>query len=165
MKGYAPPWAMPGDPMARIYLTANAGYWLARGDDRGEAARRAAMMLEAHADSTGSLSSFPHAHWMAAGCLYATNHEVVAELIMSHIVGTMIETLPASNLAWLLVTLLPVGVPRAAPIIASALEYLREAQQPDGRWISEDGPQRDVHATLEALRGLKLAGSSVPAVD
>jgi hypothetical protein len=33
----APPWARPGDPEARFYLTANAGFWLAVAS--GEAAR------------------------------------------------------------------------------------------------------------------------------
>lgn len=118
--------------------------------------------MEEHVDNSGGLSSFPHAHWLATGCLYATNREVVAELIMSHMARTMIDSLPASNLAWLLVTLLPVGVPVQVPIIASALQRLSKVQQPDGRWGSEDGSRRDVHATLEALRGLKMAGSWVP---
>ena len=32
------------------------------------------------------------------------------------------------------------------------------AQSPDGRWPSEDGPERDAHSTLEALRALRLCG-------
>jgi hypothetical protein len=39
------------------------------------------------------------------------------------------------------------------------LDYRQGAEpppEPDGRWSSQDGPQRDVHTTMEALRVLAL---------
>lgn len=45
----------------------------------------------------------------------------------------------------------------AIAFVRSAGDLVEQAlQEPDGRWSSEDGPQRDVHTTLEALRVLDL---------
>jgi hypothetical protein len=155
----APPWAVPGDPAARVYLTANAGYWMARLAGASRCTDRAVAVLHEHLDQYGKLPTFPHAHWLAAGCLYAANQHAIAESIMGYLERAMIDSLPASNLGWLSITLLGAGVPPAQPLIARASTRLREMQQPDGRWLSEDGSSRDVHATLEALRALRLSGA------
>ena len=50
------------------------------------------------------------------------------------------------------------GVPAAHPLLQRATPALAAAQQPDGRWVSEDGPKFDLHVTLEAIRALRLCG-------
>lgn len=85
-------------------------------------------MLREHISETGALASYPHAHWPAAACLYATGHEAIAELIVNHVGVTMVDALPASNLGWLLVTLLPVGLSAHAPVVHKAVERLSETQ-------------------------------------
>jgi hypothetical protein len=67
-----------------------------------------------------------------------------------------LEGLPASSLSWLLSTLLLAGVPSDHRLVEAAATRLLALQESDGRWSSEDGPQRDVHTTLEALRVLDL---------
>jgi hypothetical protein len=42
--------------------------------------------------------------------------------------------------------------------MAQAAALLARRQEADGRWPSEDGPARDVHATVEALRALRPGG-------
>lgn len=64
--------------------------------------------------------------------------------------------LPASSLAWLISTLLLAGAPSDHPLVEQAAVHLELLQEPNGRWSSEDGPTRDVHTTLEALRALTL---------
>lgn len=58
------------------------------------------------------------------------------------------------NLAWLMTSLLIVGVSPDHPLIQVARQYLEDQQQEDGRWASEDGPDWDLHSTLEAVRAL-----------
>ncbi|GHO61348.1 hypothetical protein KSC_002400 [Ktedonobacter sp. SOSP1-52] len=64
--------------------------------------------------------------------------------------------LPASNLAWLLSTLLLAGMPFDHCVIEHAVSRSEQQQEPDGRWSSEDGSARDIHTTLEAMRVLRL---------
>ena len=47
-------------------------------------------------------------------------------------------------------------LPAGHELIQQSLPVIRNSQQPDGRWASEDGLARDVHATLEALHVLTL---------
>lgn len=42
--------------------------------------------------------------------------------------------------------------------MAQAAALLARRQEADGRWSSEDGPARDVHATLVALRAPRRGG-------
>ncbi|HZU11818.1 MAG TPA: prenyltransferase/squalene oxidase repeat-containing protein [Chloroflexota bacterium] len=161
----APPWAQPGDPAARLYLTANCGYWLAILESETEAAGRAARFLAGHLGDDGSLPTFPHSHWLAAGLWYRTGETAAAEAVLGHLTRCL-SRLAASNLGWLVVTLQGVGLPAGHPLLRQATDRLAAEQQPDGRWVSEDGPERDVHATLEALRAIRGGmTTSVPDID
>ena len=71
VRDQAPPWATPGDLAARLYLTANCGWWLINGMAHGERgyedeAARAGAYLEGHQAEDGSLPSFLQTHWLAA---------------------------------------------------------------------------------------------------
>lgn len=150
-----PPWAVPGDLAARLYLTANCGFWLAALADPSEHARLAAGYLQRYLDEGGQLPTFVHAQWLAAGLWYCLRDQEEANRVFSSL-AERLTNFPASNLAWLLSTLLLAGVPADHLLIEGAAERLAWQQEPDGRWASEDGPARDVHTTLEAMRVLHL---------
>lgn len=152
----APPWAMPGDLAARLYLTANCSYWLARLLPREEAARRGADTLDASLDESGQMPTFLHAHWLAAGAWYRLGQRDLAERVLASLSDHLDETTPASSLSWLITCLRAVDVPADHPAILKALSLLKAGQRADGGWTSEDGPVADVHATLEALRAFFL---------
>jgi len=158
----APPWAKPGELHARLYLTANAGLWLAvlsAGAADAAAANRAAAYLAAHVSTDGRFASFLHTHWLA-GCLFwRVGDEDLARSVFDCIHGRL-QDLAASNLAWLGVSLFTAGVPREHALARAAAEVLQHEQQPYGRWVSEDGPQNDVHTTLEALHVLLWQATS-----
>jgi squalene cyclase len=66
----APPWARPGDQAARLYLTANCGFWLSVIEPDGSKAKRAADFLLPHLNLDGQLPSFLQTHWLAGGLSY-----------------------------------------------------------------------------------------------
>lgn len=152
----APPWAAPGNLAARLYLTANCGFWLATSIEGRINADQAADYLQNHLDSDGQLPTFLHAHWLAGGLWYSLDRKE-AKRVFNYL-ERHLPVLPASNLAWLLSTLLLAGVQPSESIIKQAASLLEQLQKQDGRWTSEDGPERDVHATLEALHILHLCG-------
>jgi len=152
----APRWVRPGDVAARLYLTANCGFWLAMLGEQGSA-NRAAAYLQARLDENGHMPSFPHTHWLAAGLWYRLNWQEPAERIARYL-GQQLTELTASNLAWLIITLRCAGVPARHTVVDQAASLLEQSQHQDGRWPSEDGADWDVHATLEALRAMRLCG-------
>lgn len=151
---FAPPWAIPGNQAARLYLTANCGFWLAVWAEAHTHASRAADYLQQYLGDDGQLPTFLHAHWLAAGLLYRLGGQE-AKRVFTYL-ERQLPVLAASNLAWLLSTLLLAGTPSEF-IIKQAASLLEQQQEQDGRWPSEDGPERDVHATLEALHVLRLS--------
>jgi hypothetical protein len=86
---------------------------------------------------------------------YVTGERDVAERLMDYL-RTRLNDMPASSLAWLITTLHTAGVPADHPLIREAATLLEGQQQEDGRWASEDGPERDAHTTVEAVRALTL---------
>ena len=153
----APAWARPGELGARLYLTANCGFWLAVLEGTSDGAVRAAHYLQVHLDDKGQLPSFPHTHWLAGGLWHHLGQQEPFERVSSYL-NTILHVLNASNLAWLIVSWLIVQIPASHPLLNRAALLLERGQGQDGRWPSEDGPQRDVHSTLEAVRALRWCG-------
>lgn len=153
----APPWTRPGDLAAGLYLTANCGFWLAVLAPGGPGAQRAGDLLAARLDDAGRLPTFLHAHWLASGLWQRLGRPDLAERTCRYLTGR-VPDMPASSLAWLITALSLGGLPAGDTRVQQAAERLAGLQQPDGRWASEDGAERDVHASLEALRALRLAG-------
>ncbi len=154
---FAPPWAKPGDLSARLYLTANCGLWLALFGNSEPGAGKAAGYLQAYLDEDGHLPGFMHTHWLAAGLWHRLNRQEPAERVFGYL-SRRINDLALSNLAWLITTVCAAGVKPEHPLIHNAASILEQSQQEDGRWPSEDGAEQDVHATVEALRALRLCG-------
>ncbi len=150
----APPWARPGDQAATLYLTANCGFWLAVFALDNPGARRAAGYLLSCLDDQGGLPSYLHTHWLAAGLWYRVGAARAFKLV-TDLLARRLPDLTAGNLAWLLTTLRTANVPADLPLVKHARLALTAMQQADGRWVSDDGPDRDVHTTLEALWALQ----------
>ncbi len=156
----APRWARPGALAPCLYLTANCGWWLASATLRGifvttdEGAQRAGDYLERHLAQDGSLPSFLHAHWLAAGLWIRLGRNDLGNRMLDYLATHMSDSVPASSLAWMLTTLAGLGTFHEHPLIQKATALLISEQRADGSWASEDGPDRDPYVTVEALRGL-----------
>ncbi|MBN2390877.1 MAG: terpene cyclase/mutase family protein [Anaerolineae bacterium] len=156
----APPWAKPGDLSARLYLTANCGLWLAIWRSPDHRAVEAADYLRLYLDQDGHLPGFLHTQWLAAGLWYKLGRHELSELVFKHL-SENTNTLATSNLSWLIISVYLAGVSTDHPLVSKAVSLLEQSQHEDGRWSSEDGPNQDVHATLEALYALALCGRVV----
>jgi hypothetical protein len=160
LSSVAPAWAVPGSREARLYLTANSGYWLARlspasmGSLR-ESAGRAARYLVTYLAGRDRLPSFLQADWLAAGLWQFLGRADLANRAYTFLESRVPE-MPASNLAWLIVALRGAGVATSHALLAAAGARLAELQAADGHWPGEDGPNGDVNVTLDALYALKL---------
>lgn len=157
LAGVAPPWARPGDQAARLYLTANCGFWLAHSGLMPSAAAAAAVYLGDQLDDEGRLPSFMQSQWLAAALWQLTGNQTMAERSLAYL-QTRLGELPAANLAWLLVALRLGGVPAEHPVVVAAAEQLERLSLDSGVWPGEEGLDNGVHVTLEALRALALCG-------
>jgi hypothetical protein len=155
VRDLAPAWAKPGNLAAQLYLTANCGFWLTTLSQTQASARLAASSVHSFLPSDGHLPTFLHAHWLAAGLFSRVQQIEPAERLIAYL-ATRLSDLSASSLAWLMITLRLANWPATTPLIVQAATLLNQQQQPTGNWQSEDGPKRDVHATLEALRAFML---------
>lgn len=151
----APPWAKPGDLAAQLYLTANCGFWLASLSQTQASAQLAAGYVRSFLPPDGHLPTFLHTHWLAAALFSCLKQIEPAERLLAYL-ATRLPDLSGSHLAWLTVTLRLANWPATTPLIVQAASLLKQQQQPTGNWQSEDGPEQDVHATLEALRAFTL---------
>jgi squalene-hopene cyclase-like protein/prenyltransferase/squalene oxidase-like repeat protein len=161
VRDLAPRWAKPGDLEARLYLTANCGWWLINGMAHGEQgyedeAARAGAYLESHQAEDGSLPSFLQTHWLAAALwirLEWGQQDVPeqATRTLDYLATQLDDETPAGALGWMLTTLAPLGLSSEHPVIVKAVALLSEQQRPDGGWTSEDGPDRDAWVTMQAM--------------
>lgn len=161
----APPWAKPGDPEARFYLTANASFWLAvaaadAGGEDGEAGRyqqaatRAAQAMRDRLGEDGSWPGFLVSGWLAAAVLHRAEwfYESARMFVL---LGERVPAMSAADAAWLCAALRRAGVSTEDSLLVAARDRLDQTQRSDGGWPSDDGAAFDVHVTLTALRALR----------
>lgn len=153
----APPWAQPGDTAARLYLTANCGFWTAITGLVPTAARDAATWLSYHVHENGELPSFLQAHWLSAALWQQRGLVDEATKTLGYLAGR-VGDLSAGNLAWLIVSLREGGVSASHETVETALDELLARRDPAGHWPSDEGIENSVHVTLEALKSLQLCG-------
>ncbi|SCE77174.1 Prenyltransferase and squalene oxidase repeat-containing protein [Micromonospora viridifaciens] len=166
LAGFAPEWATPGDPEARLYLTAYAGFWLTVAGLDARAAgpldhrvggayagvvQAAAQALAAQLAPDGSWPSFLPAGWLAAAVLHRQQMYYESARIQAVLADRIPEMSPA-DVAWLAATLHRVEVGEEQWLLVAARRRLAETQRSDGGWDSDDGHQFDVHTTLRAIR-------------
>ena len=161
----APDWARPGDPEARLYLTANAGFWLAVSGSEGsdgeptlnphaEVVARATQAFRAAIREDGSWPSYLVAGWLGAALLYHAGWFYEAAQIQVILADRVPDMTPA-EVAWLAAALRRVGMATDDWLLTAARKRLTETQRSDGRWPSDDGRAFDVHTTLAAIRALR----------
>jgi hypothetical protein len=151
----APPWAKPGDPEARFYLTASAAYWLGvASTERHEVAlTRAAQTLRDAVDD-GAWPGFLVSGWLAAAVLHLTEYYYEAARICV-VLGQRVSSMSAADAASMGVALRRAGVAADDQLLVAVRQRLTDTQRPDGGWPSGDSPAFDVHATLDALRATR----------
>lgn len=165
LAGSAPAWARPGDPEARLYLTTNAGFWLAvagppepppsEAANRHEATVvRAAAAFRSALRPDGTWPSYLVTGWLGAALLHHTAWFYEAARVQL----TLAERVPgmnASDAAWMGAALRRVGIDADDPLLVAVRTRLSELQRTDGGWLSDDGPAFDVHTTLTAIRAVR----------
>jgi hypothetical protein len=152
----APAWAQPGDPEARLYLTANAGFWLAVAGASGhdEVVARATQAFRATIREDGSWPSYLVAGWLGGAMLYHAGWFYEAAQIQV-LLAERVPDLSPADVAWLAAAFRRVGMSGDDWLLAAARKRLTETQRSDGGWPSDDGPAFDVHTTLTAIRALR----------
>ncbi|MEU6022393.1 prenyltransferase/squalene oxidase repeat-containing protein [Micromonospora sp. NPDC048871] len=165
----APEWARPGDPEARLYLTANAAFWLTVAGLDARAAgpldhrvggayagvvQAAGQALAAHLNPDGSWPSFLATGWLTAAVLHRQQLFYESARIKAVLAERLPQASPA-DAAWLASTLRRVGVDEQEWTLVAARRRLAETQRSDGGWTSDDGHQFDVHTTLAVIRAFR----------
>lgn len=162
----APDWARPGDPEARLYLTANAAFWLTVAGPQARAAgpldtrpggayagvvTKAAHAIRDSLRADGTWPSFLVTGWLAAAVLYRQEMFYESARVQMVLADRLPDMTPA-DVAWLAATLRRVGVAADDPLLVAAFDRLGQNQRSDGGWSSDDGEQFDVHVTLAVIR-------------
>jgi hypothetical protein len=167
----APPWAKPGDPEARLYLTANAAFWLTvagpgvdlsrqhygpRPEDNEHAAliARAAEAFRASLRPDGSWPSFLVTGWLGAAVLFHLGWFYEAAQIQV-ILAERVPKMSPADCAAMAAALRRVGMSPDDWLLVAAKRRLTETQRTDGGWLSDDGDAFNVHTTLAGIRAMR----------
>jgi len=151
----APDWAQPGNPEARLYLTAGAGYWLAVGGSPArEVIARATQAFRASLREDGTWPSYLVAGWLGGALLYHAEWFYEAAQIQVILAERVPEMTPA-DVADLAAAFRRAGMSPDDWLLAAARKRLTETQRTDGGWPNEDSDALEVHTTLSAIRALR----------
>jgi hypothetical protein len=146
----------PGDPEARFYLTANAGFWLgvASPEKYDVSLTRASQALRDSLDDNGGWPGFLISGWLAGAVLHITEYFYEAARIFA-LLGQRVATMSPADTAWMAAALRRAGLGADDQLMVAARQRLSDTQRPDGGWASDDSPAFDVHVTLTALRAIR----------
>jgi hypothetical protein len=150
-----PPWAVPGDLRARLYLSALSTYWLvAGGCAEDPALERAFDFLLAHQDEMGRFHGFLHSTWIGTGALLMAGerYSEAAQKGLQALADEPISEWVDSQICWALDCLGRAGLPQDHPFVVDCLDQLARRQRDGGGWASEDGQDHAVGATIEAVK-------------
>ena len=160
----APPWAMPGDAEATLYLTALAGFWMTVAEfethPQLDVAGRYASTLSAAAGwlvtqlrPDGTWPSFLAAGWHAAGLLHGQQYFYESARVQL-VLGDRLPDMAPADVASMAAALRRLDLGDDW-LLRSARKRLAETQRTDGGWDSAEGPVFDVNATLTVLRACR----------
>ena len=158
----APPWAVPGDPEATLYLTSMAGFWLRVAEfeahpyheapaRHGPVLNAAARYVVEHLRPDGSWPSFLAAGWHAAGLLHEQQFFYDSARVRLVLADRLPDMSPA-DVASMAASLRRVNI--GDDLLQAARNRLGETQRRDGGWDSDEGPLFDVNTTLIAIRAV-----------
>jgi hypothetical protein len=157
----APPWAKPGDPEARFYLTVNATFWLSvAAADSGSPdlyevpLTRANQAIRDSLDDNGAWPGFLVSGWLAGAVLHRAQWFYESARIFV-ILADRVKTMSAADAAWMVAALRRAGVNVDDSVLVAGRRQLSATQRPDGAWPSDDAAAFDVNTTLTALRALR----------
>ena len=156
-----PPWSMPGDLKARLYLSSHALFWLeASGLKDHPASVKALSFLLSYQDEEGKFYGYLHSTWIGTSALLMADsgYLVSARKGLNYLEKRAAEAWEASQIAWSLTSFARAGLSGSHPLVEKLLQQLTQKQRPDGSWTSEDGDAYAVEATVNALWALKLYG-------
>jgi hypothetical protein len=153
----APPWVMPGDKAAQLYVTANCGFWVTLMNGSAESSEMASSYLKLRINEDGEMPSYLQTHWLA-GALWVKRNERDFSARIVRQLGERIGSMTASKLAWMIIAFGIAGLPGNHALMYSAAIRLNKLQDPTGPWRGDEATiaGNDVHVTIEALRALKM---------
>ncbi|MBE0432271.1 terpene cyclase/mutase family protein [candidate division WOR-3 bacterium] len=159
-----PPWIIPGDLRTKLYLSSYSAYFLAaRGYVNRPAFHKALDFLLKHQDRTGKFYGYLHNTWIATS-VFAMAGDPYAGVVkrgLGFLMDRPLSEWADSQIAWALDCLASAGLPKEHAFVERSLAELIRRQQADGTWISEDGAEHDVGATIAAVKALKHYGFQV----
>jgi hypothetical protein len=143
-----------------VYLTAYSAFWLGLDGSQPAVLRRAAAFLSYQQEEDGKLPGYLHGHWIGASALRMAgkHYTAAAEKALTHLAARPWPEWQESQISWALDNLLSAGLEVNHPFVQAGLAELSARQEPQGCWVSEDGPAYAVSATLGVLKVLKRAG-------
>lgn len=151
----APDWLQPGNPEARLYLTANTGYWLAVGGSPAlDVVARATQAFRASLREDGTWPSYLAAGWLGGALLYHAEWFYEAAQVQVVLAERVPDMAPA-DVADLAAAYRRVGMSQDDWLLVAARKRLTETQRTDGGWLNEDGDALEVHTTLRGIRALR----------
>jgi hypothetical protein len=160
----APPWAMPGDPEATIYLTSVAGFWLTVAEveahphheepaQHADTLAKAAKFVVGQLRPDGTWPSFLAAGWHAAGLLHEQQFFYESARLQL-VLGDRMDGMSPADVASMAAALRRVNLGDDW-LLQAARKRLGETQRNDGGWDSDEGPIFDVNTTLTAIRACR----------
>jgi hypothetical protein len=165
----APSWARPGDLAARLYLTANAAFWLSAaglaarpggpmdtrvGGAYAGVVRGAAEAVAGSLREDGSWPSFLVTGWLGSAVLFG-QRRFFESARMRLVLADRLSDMSPADVAWLACALRRLDVDEGDSLLVAARRRLAETQRTDGCWPSDDAEAFTVHTTLTAIRACR----------